>query len=99
MVPVAGEEARRVDLGAHCVALEVLVVGAGARGQLDLFLEAVDLPGLGGDVQLAAVLPGAVDAVARDVGAHLREVRDAGLREAHKVVGPVREVVGETVRE
>ena len=73
--------------------------GAGACGQLDLFLEALDLPGLGGDVDLAAVLPVAVDAVALDVGAHLVEVGDAGLREALEVVRPAREVVGEAVRE
>lgn len=99
-VPQAGEEGRRVDLGAQGVLVEEGVPARPEpRGVLGELLEFGDLVGLGGDVDLAGALEGAVDVIAGDGLPDGVEVADAELFEGGQFVRPAGQAVAEAVGE
>ncbi len=98
-VPGAGEVGRRVELGAHRVAVEQVGRLAVAAQRLGVLAQVLDLVGLGGDGQRARRLPVGVDRVALERPLERHEVRPAERLELRHLAREVRDAVVEPVRE
>ena len=98
-LPLAADVRGRVHLRPDLLLVEDVEADTQLAGDLDVLVHRLQLPGLGGHVQLAGALVAAVDVVPGDGLADLVEVRDPQSLQRGDLFGPALQPVGDPVGE